>query len=66
MSLPGMTGQETFKCLMELQREIKVIISTGDPHQQAVHDVMGQGAHGMLSKPFQLDHLAKVVKQLLS
>ncbi len=66
MSLPGITGQETFKCLMELQREIKVIISTGDPHQQAVHDVMGQGAHGMLSKPFQLDHLAKVVKQLLS
>jgi CheY-like chemotaxis protein len=66
MSLPGITGEETFKHLMELQRGIKVIISTGNPHQQAVHDVMGQGAHGMLSKPFQLDHLAKVVKQLLS
>ena len=66
MSLPGITGQETFKHLMELRRGIKVIISTGNPHQQAVHDVMGQGAHGMLSKPFQLDHLAKVVKQLLS
>lgn len=65
MSLPGMTGQQTFQRLVELQSEIKVIISTGDPRQQAVHDVMGQGAHGMLSKPFSLDHLAKVVRQVL-
>jgi two-component system, cell cycle sensor histidine kinase and response regulator CckA len=65
MSLPGMSGRDTFRCLKELNHRVKVIITTGDPHQQAVHDAMAQGACGIVSKPFRTDHLADVIKQAL-
>jgi two-component system, cell cycle sensor histidine kinase and response regulator CckA len=65
MSLPGMGGRDTFHCLKELNDQVKVIITTGDPHQQAVHDMMAQGARGVVSKPFRADHLAEVIRQVL-
>lgn len=65
MSLPGMGGSDTFRSLKELDNQAKVIIATGDPHQQAVHDVMAQGACGIVSKPFHTEHLAAVIKQVL-
>ena len=66
MTLPGMDGVTTFAKLRELAPEIKVIVSSGDPHQQAVRDVMAAGAFGMLAKPFTPAHLTEVVKELLS
>jgi CheY-like chemotaxis protein len=65
MSLPGMGGRDTIRCLKELNNQVKVIIATGDPHQQAVHDMMAQGACGIVSKPFRIEHLAEVIKQVL-
>ena len=65
MTLPGMGGATTFAKLRELDPEIRVIVSSGDPYQQAVHDVMEAGAFGMLAKPFTPTHLTEVVKQML-
>jgi two-component system cell cycle sensor histidine kinase/response regulator CckA len=65
MTLPGMNGAETFRKLKELDSHLKVIVSTGDPHQQAVHDMMAQGAFGILAKPFSVEHLRQVVLQAL-
>jgi two-component system cell cycle sensor histidine kinase/response regulator CckA len=65
MSLPGMGGLDAFRRLKELNGQVKVIIATGDPHQQAVRDAMAQGARGIVSKPFRLDHLAEVIRQTL-
>jgi CheY-like chemotaxis protein/two-component sensor histidine kinase len=65
MTLPGMSGAEAFKKLKMLNSQVKVIVSTGDPHQQAVHDIMAQGAFGILAKPFSTEHLIQVVQQAL-
>jgi len=63
MSLPGMDGLTTFHKLRELDPLVKVIVSSGDPHQQAVRDIMDAGAFGLLSKPFRPAHLIEVVQQ---
>jgi DNA-binding NtrC family response regulator len=65
MTLPGMSGATVFQKLKELDCQVKVIVSTGDPHQQAVHDIMAQGAFGILAKPFSVEHLIQVVQQAL-
>lgn len=65
MTLPGMGGAATFAKLRELDPEIKIIICSGDPYQQAVRDAMEAGAFGMLAKPFTPTHFTEVVKQML-
>ncbi len=45
---------------------LQVVIATGDPYRQSVHDLMRRGAAGMLSKPFRPQHLSEVIKQLLA
>jgi CheY-like chemotaxis protein len=66
MSLPGMDGLTTFHRLRELDPQVKVIASSGDPHQQAVREIMASGAFGLLSKPFRPGHLLDVVQQALN
>jgi CheY-like chemotaxis protein len=66
MTLPRMSGLETFLGLKQLNHQARVIVATGDPYQQAVHDVMAQGAAGVLAKPFRPDHLTDIVKQVLA
>ena len=65
MTLPGMGGAATFAKLRELDPEIKIIICSGDPYQQAVRDAMEAGAFGMLAKPFTPTHFTEVVKHML-
>ncbi len=66
MTLPGIDGMETFDRLKEINAQMKVIIATGDPYRQSVHDLMRRGAAGMLSKPFRPQHLCEVIKQVLA
>ena len=66
MTMPGLSGLETFQKLKALDQRVTVILSTGDPHQQAVRDAMSLGAFGVLSKPFLPQHLADVVNQALA
>jgi two-component system, cell cycle sensor histidine kinase and response regulator CckA len=66
MTLPGLSGLDTFRRLKELDQQVKVILATGNPHQEAVHEAMSQGARGVLAKPFQPQHLADVVHKALS
>ncbi|MFB3098292.1 MAG: response regulator [Dehalococcoidia bacterium] len=66
MTLPGIDGVETFDRLRQIDDQMKVVIATGDPYRQSVHDLMRRGAAGMLSKPFRPQHLSEVIKQLLA
>ena len=66
ITLPGIDGMETFDRLKEIDDQMKVVIATGDPYRQSVHDLMRRGAAGMLSKPFRPQHLSEVIKQVLT
>ena len=66
ITLPGIDGMETFDRLKEIDDQMKVVIATGDPYRQSVHDLMRRGAAGMLSKPFRPQHLSEVIKQVLA
>ena len=64
MSLPGMYGLSTVQKLRDLDPQVNAIVSSGDPHQREVCDVMAAGALGMLANPFSPAHLQKVVEQV--
>ena len=46
MTLPGIDGMETFDGLKAINNQMKVVIATGDPYRQAVHDLMHRGRVG--------------------
>jgi DNA-binding NarL/FixJ family response regulator len=51
MSLAGMYILSTFQKIRDLYLQVKVISSSGDPHQQAVRDVMAGGARACRPTP---------------
>lgn len=53
MSLPARNGLTTFQKLRELDPPVKVIASSGDPHQQALRDVMTAGGLGHAGQTLQ-------------
>ena len=64
MKLAGMSGVETFERLRQLNGRAKIIVSSGDPQQQSVRQLVAQGASGVLAKPFRPGHLQDVIRQV--
>jgi signal transduction histidine kinase/ActR/RegA family two-component response regulator len=65
LDMPGMNGEETQAELMVLDPEVRVIFATGhsDPEREAA--VRARGALAFLQKPFSLDMLLLIVREVL-
>lgn len=63
LDLGDMTGSQVFQRLREINRQVRVIVLSGDPLQPAVGELMAQGGWGVLAKPFRREDLAGVVNQ---
>jgi PAS domain S-box-containing protein len=63
--MPGVTGGELAKVLLETLPDLKVLFTTGYTRRAIVHnDVLDPGTH-LLSKPFTIEDLATKVRSLL-
>ncbi len=63
-SMPGMSGEETFRALREAHPQLPVVLTTG--YDQAdVSSRYGEGLAGYLPKPFDPDELARAVRRAL-
>ncbi|MDP3030165.1 MAG: response regulator [Deltaproteobacteria bacterium] len=65
MIMPRMGGIETFERLQAVNPAVKVIVSSGyssDGHYQAV---LQKGAKGFIQKPYKIDELTGMVRQVL-
>ncbi|MDP2993224.1 MAG: response regulator, partial [Deltaproteobacteria bacterium] len=65
MIMPRMGGIETFERLQAVNPAVKVIVSSGyssDEHYQAV---LQKGAKGFIQKPYKIDELTGMVRQVL-
>jgi hypothetical protein len=65
MVMPNMGGRETFLKLKELNRDVKVILSTGVDQNGKAQEMLDSGAEGFIQKPYQIVPLLAKVKTIL-
>jgi len=60
--MPVLNGPDTFKQLKAIDPHVKVLLSSGFTQNQTSSDLIDQGALGLLSKPFQITELIRMIK----
>jgi PAS domain S-box-containing protein len=65
ISMPGLSGEETFHALQQLNPKAKIILSSGYNEAEIVERFKGQGLTGFIQKPYRADTLLQELKQYL-
>ena len=66
MVMPGMDGLQLFYALEKIVPQVKAIITTGYTIDNRISDLVANGRHGCLRKPYGRDDLSKMINQVLS
>jgi PAS domain S-box-containing protein len=66
MTMPHMSGEETFRQLRRLNPDVPVILSSGYAEQDVVSQFAGKGLSGFIQKPYTLDNLRTALRGLMS
>ncbi len=65
MTMPGISGGETFDQLREINPEIKVLLSSGYSIDGKAQEILNRGCNGFLQKPFRLEKLSGQLREML-
>ena len=65
LSLPGISGEETFKRLRVIDPGVRVVVSSGFPNEDVTRKFDGTGVIGYLQKPYDYATLVDTVKKFL-
>ncbi|GEM_PF-2556950 len=65
MTMPEMSGSETFKRLKEVDPDVKVLLSSGYDLNAKAEDLLQSGYAGFIQKPFDLKGLSETIRNLL-
>jgi two-component system, cell cycle sensor histidine kinase and response regulator CckA len=65
MIMPGISGEETFDRLREVDPAIRVLLASGYSIEGQAQEILDRGCNGFLQKPFHLEKLAKKVREVL-
>jgi PAS domain S-box-containing protein len=65
LSMPGLSGQETFRALRGIDPTVPVILSSGYNEHEATRRFVGKGLAGFLQKPYNLEGLVEKIQQYL-
>ncbi len=63
--MPDMGGGETYDILKEIDKDIRVILSSGYSIEGRATEIMNRGCNGFLQKPFKLNQLSQSIKDVL-
>ena len=66
MVMPEMSGRETFEALKKINKNVKVIVTTGYSNDDDVHYVLENGVLDLLKKPVSIASIKKRVAQFFS
>jgi DNA-binding NtrC family response regulator len=66
LSMPGLSGRETFDRLVEIDPQACIVLSSGYTQAEATRDFVGRPLAGFLHKPYDLETLRETVRQHLS
>jgi two-component system, cell cycle sensor histidine kinase and response regulator CckA len=65
MIMPEMGGAETYTQLRQINPEIPVLLCSGYSLEGQASEIMARGCNGFIQKPFALDKLSRIVRQVL-
>jgi len=65
LSMPGMSGQETFGALQEINRDVRVIFTSGYSEKEVSQYLTGITTAGFIQKPFLMGTLADKIKSII-
>jgi CheY-like chemotaxis protein len=65
LTMPRMDGEECFRELLALRPDLRIVLSSGYNEQDATQRFVGKGLAGFLQKPYQLEELSRVLRQVL-
>nr|WP_319396221.1 ATP-binding protein [uncultured Desulfobacter sp.] len=63
--MPVMDGKETFHRIQELDPDIKILISSGVNMDEETKELLCDGRHHFMQKPFSMDRFSKAVRRIL-
>jgi len=66
MTMPGISGGETFDKLREINSELKILLSSGYSLNGDAQSILDRGCDGFLQKPFCLVDLSQKVREILN
>ena len=67
LTIPGgMGGKETIKRLRKIDPSVKAIVSSGYSNDHIINQYRKYGFAGVVRKPYQIDEISKVVKDVLA
>lgn len=65
LSMPGLSGEETFHLLRRLNPQVSVLLSSGFSQAEVTQSFLGQGLAGFIQKPYNAMDLLEKVSELL-
>ena len=65
MEMPEINGVETYKRLLNIDPNVKVMVATGYADQNEIDQIKNLGVKKVIRKPFQLSDLKQELEQLL-
>ncbi len=65
MTMPEMSGSETFKKLMEINPDVRVILSSGYDMNGEIDELRRRGYAGFIQKPFDLAMLSRKIREVI-
>ncbi len=65
MTMPGMSGGETYHRLKAIDENVKVLLSSGYSITGLAKETLDQGAVGFIQKPFTLETLSQKLREVL-
>jgi two-component system CheB/CheR fusion protein len=65
VTMPGMSGEETFKRLKSIRPDLPVVLSTGHSESETFARFAGSAPAGFLQKPYTATQLAETIKTVL-
>ncbi len=65
MTMPGLSGTETFEALRALDPKARILLTSGYTQESAARDAVTRGAKGFLQKPFLISELVARVREAL-
>jgi len=65
LTMPVMGGRDCFKHLKEIDPRVRVLVSSGFSAEGTASELMGEGALAYVQKPYDVDALARIVRQAI-
>ncbi len=63
--MPGMSGSQCLKALLEMDPNVNVLISSGYSADGPIRELTGAGAKGFISKPYDTQELFRTIRSIL-